>query len=173
MNDYSLFVRNKTISIIVLLVYLDDVLLTWNSLDEINKVNDFSIQILNKGFGIFFLGIEVIDKQDGLCLTQRKYCLELLHEFQMLGSKHVKMLLYLNFVISEHGIGETYVILCDITEYQKLIGKLIYLTLTRPYISYIVQILSRFMHCPRKYILNVAFCVLFVLEAYLLSRFLW
>lgn len=28
MNDYSLFVRNKTISIIVLLVYLDDVLLT-------------------------------------------------------------------------------------------------------------------------------------------------
>ncbi|GJX33789.1 ribonuclease H-like domain-containing protein [Tanacetum coccineum] len=41
-------------------------------------------------------------------------------------------------------------LLDNITEYQKLIGKLIYLTTTRPDIAYIVSCLSQFMHSPLK-----------------------
>ncbi|GKD14566.1 ribonuclease H-like domain-containing protein, partial [Tanacetum coccineum] len=33
--------------------------------------------------------IEVLDNKDGICLSQRKYCLELLHEFGLLAAKHV------------------------------------------------------------------------------------
>lgn len=48
-------------------------------------------------------------------------------------------------------------LLVNITKYQNLIGKLIYLPITRTYISFTVQTLSQFIHSPRKSHLNVAF----------------
>nr|GEW89492.1 ribonuclease H-like domain-containing protein [Tanacetum cinerariifolium] len=51
-------------------------------------------------------------------------------------------------------------VLDNVTEYQKLIGKLIYLTHTRPDISYSVHCLSQFMHKPLKYHLKIALKVL-------------
>lgn len=38
----------------------------------------------------------------------------------------------------------------DPTMYRKIVGSLIYLTLTRPHISHVVGVLSRFMQNPRK-----------------------
>lgn len=39
----------------------------------------------------------------------------------------------------------------DTTMYRKIVGSLIYLTLTRPDIAFIVGVLSRFMQNPRRY----------------------
>ncbi|KAL4580545.1 hypothetical protein LXL04_016743 [Taraxacum kok-saghyz] len=159
LNDYSLFVRfgNKG-SVTILLVYVDDIILTGNDESEILNVKNFlKSQFLIKDLGKlkYFLGIEAIDIKDGLCLTQRKYCMELLHEFGMLGCKPVSTPLETNLVIDRvFDTNDTY--LDNITDFQKLIGKLIYLTITRPDISYSVQVLSQFMHKPTKYHLNVA-----------------
>nr|GEV69815.1 ribonuclease H-like domain-containing protein [Tanacetum cinerariifolium] len=51
-------------------------------------------------------------------------------------------------------------VLDNVTEYQKLIGKLIYLTHTSPDISYLVHCLSQFMHKPLKSHLKIALKVL-------------
>ncbi|XP_071740890.1 uncharacterized mitochondrial protein AtMg00810-like [Rutidosis leptorrhynchoides] len=54
----------------------------------------------------------------------------------------------------------------NITEYQKLIGKLIYLTHTRPDIFYSVQTLSQHMHAPLQSHVKAAFRVLRYLKGY-------
>ena len=34
--------------------------------------------------------------------------------------------------------------------YRRLIGRLIYLSTTRPELSYVIHVLSQFMHCPKE-----------------------
>ncbi|GKB34087.1 ribonuclease H-like domain-containing protein, partial [Tanacetum coccineum] len=107
----------------------------------------------------YFLGIEVIDNDDGVCLSQRKYCLEVLHEYGLLAGRPVETPLAENTTLN-HVESEDDKLLSDIGNYQKLVGKLIYLTNTRPDISYAVHCLSQFMHAPLSSHLEAAFRVL-------------
>ncbi|KAI3730698.1 hypothetical protein L1987_61872 [Smallanthus sonchifolius] len=156
--DYSLFVKIEKSMLIVLLVYVDDIVVTGNDLTEIEKIKHFlKTKFLIKDLGVlkYFLGIEVIKSEKGICLNQRKYCMDLLTEFGLSGCKPV------NTPIEQHYIlmglckknGST---LLNVSEYQKLIGKLIYLSHTRPDISYAVQFLSQFMHKPTNIHLQIA-----------------
>lgn len=63
-NDFSLFVKSGNNCFLALLVYVDDIILTGSSVDEINKVKNFlKSKFLIKDLGKlkFFLGIEVVD----------------------------------------------------------------------------------------------------------------
>ena len=52
-------------------------------------------------------------------------------------------------IVQNHKLGE-YVdqVPVDKQRYQRLVGKLIYLSHTRPDIAYVVSVVSQFMHCP-------------------------
>lgn len=78
----------------------------------------------------------------------------------MLACKPVKTPLEANLVIKRESDLDSFDYVVNITEFQKLIGKLIYLTMTPLDISYDVQILSQYMHKPYKSHLNVAFRLL-------------
>nr|GEV88699.1 hypothetical protein [Tanacetum cinerariifolium] len=134
------------------------------SITEINKCK----QLLNSKFLIkdlgnlkYFLGIEVLSDNNKLCLCQRKYCLELLNEFGMLAAKPSKVPLYVGKSNNPVKLVEgDYKLLDNISNYQKLIGKLIYLTITRPDIAYVVHKLSQVMHAPKQSDIKLAFKVL-------------
>ncbi|GKE38158.1 ribonuclease H-like domain-containing protein [Tanacetum coccineum] len=162
LNDQSLFVKSSDNVFIVLLVYVDDIIISGNDLNEINMFKSFlssKFQIKDLGKQKYFLGIEVLECGNDICLSQMIYCIELLHEFGMLGCKPTSVSMepntVLNFKVSDDDPA-----LDNITGYQKLIGKLIYLTHTRPDIAYSVHCLSQHMHAPLKSHLQAALNVM-------------
>ncbi|GKD25396.1 ribonuclease H-like domain-containing protein, partial [Tanacetum coccineum] len=68
---------------------------------------------------LIFLGIEIVENDFGSCMSQRKYCLELLYEYGLLDAKHVDIPLLKNTVLSfKETANDKY--LSDFTTYQKL-----------------------------------------------------
>ncbi|GJS43065.1 ribonuclease H-like domain-containing protein [Tanacetum coccineum] len=138
---------------LALLVYVDDIIITSNSVSEIKKFKVFfksKFMIKDLGKLIYFLGIEVVDTNKGICLNQRKYVLDLLSEYGMLACKPAKTPLMSKLVISNEASDKD-PLLENITDYQKLMGKLIYLTNTRLDISYLkiaFKILRYLKSCP-------------------------
>ena len=87
---------------------------------------------------IFFLGVEIAYGPQGLFLSQRKYTLEIIDECGLLGAKPV------DFPMEEnHKLAlASGCLLADPSRYRRLIGRLIYLTITQPDLIYAVHILS-------------------------------
>lgn len=101
-----------------------------------------------------------MDILTGICLIRRKYRLELLSEFGMFASKPCITPIEANpenkKLIEKFGDDKP---LSGINNYQKLVRKLIHLTMTRPDI-YVVHCLSQVRHCPMKSHMRLAFRVL-------------
>ena len=53
----------------------------------------------------------------------------------------------------------------DVSQYQRLVGRLIYLSHTRPDIAFAVSLISQFMHAPRKEHLDAAHRILRYLKS--------
>ncbi|XP_070023029.1 uncharacterized mitochondrial protein AtMg00810-like [Nicotiana sylvestris] len=155
--DHSLFTRKEGEEIDIILIFVDDLLITRNS----RRLVDQAKQILHKNFKVkdlgelrYFLGIEVLRSQEGILLNQRKYTLELISDVVLSGSKPVNAPMEVNAKLTTidydaHVRGIIDLVLTDITSYQKLMGKLIYLTIIRLDISFVVQVLSQFMQQPK------------------------
>ena len=161
-NDHSLFTKTKDKKFIALLVYVDDIVITGNCDNEIDLFKIFfntKFNIKDLGALKYFLGIEVLKNGNDICLTQRKYCLELLKEFGLLGCKPVFTPMEPNSVLPFIPTKDN-PLLDNITGYQMLLGKLIYLTHTRPDIAYYVHCLAQYMHSPLKSHLGSALNVL-------------
>ncbi|GKE11309.1 ribonuclease H-like domain-containing protein [Tanacetum coccineum] len=142
--------------------FMDDIIITGNSISEIEKFKEFfksKFMIKDLGKLKYFLRIEVVNTDKGICLNQRKYVLDLLSEYNMHACKPAKTHLMSKLVISNEAT-ENDPLLENITDYQKLMGKWIYLTNTRPDISYVVHCLSQFTHYPLSSHLKTAFKIL-------------
>jgi hypothetical protein len=157
--DYSLFTRLQGSSFLALLVYVNDVAITSN---DSHAVSSF-ISLLNERFKLkdlgplrFFLGLEIARSSSGISVCQRKYALEILADSGLLASKPVQFPMEQNLKLSRD-VGD---LLSDPTSYRRLVGRLLYLTITRPDLAYYVQTLSQFMDKPRQPHLDVAHRVL-------------
>ena len=82
-SDNSVFYRNSQAAIILLVVYIDDIIITRNDMVGISSLKSFLHgQFHTKDLGMlkYFLGIEVMRSKRGIFLSQRKYVLDLLSE---------------------------------------------------------------------------------------------
>ncbi|XP_038717641.1 uncharacterized mitochondrial protein AtMg00810-like [Tripterygium wilfordii] len=92
----------------------------------------------------YFLGLETHNTPVGFYISQRKYSLDLLIDTGLVGSKPIKSPIDTNSKLTAYQGN----ILSDPLTYRRLIGRLMYLTITRPDITYSVNTLSRFMQKP-------------------------
>ncbi|KAK3015419.1 hypothetical protein RJ639_007491 [Escallonia herrerae] len=154
--DYSLFTFTLGGSFVAVLVYVDDVIITGTDSDHICKLKNYldtKFHIKNLGKLKYFLGIEVARSPAGIFLSQRKYILDILAECGLTGCKPASFPMEQQHKLSNES-GE---ICKNPKEYRRLVGRLLYLNITRPDISYAVHILSQFMHDPRQPHLDAAY----------------
>ncbi|XP_020417916.1 uncharacterized protein LOC109948642 [Prunus persica] len=131
----------------VLIVYVDDIVVTGNDTGEQLKLQKYlsqEFEMKDLGDLKYFLGIEVVRSTIGIFLSQIKYVLDLLTETRMLGCKPVDTPIEMNHKLCEDIDQEP----TNKEQYQHLVGSLIYLAHTRPDIAYTVSVVSQFMHSP-------------------------
>ncbi|CAM8969230.1 unnamed protein product [Rhodiola kirilowii] len=89
-HDHSLFTYNHNGEFLILLVYVDDVIITGTSTTRIDHVKAFihdAFRIKDLGTLKYFLGLEVARSSKGIFINQRKYALDLLAETGLLACK--------------------------------------------------------------------------------------
>lgn len=146
-NDASLFIKRTTDHISIAAIYVDDIILIGSNPTEIQKLKQrlnkvFSIKDLDKLY--YFLGIEVSEVSQGIVLTQKNCTNKLLVESGLTQFRHGVTPLPINLKLQAIEGA-----LLPNPSYRSLVGKLNFLTHTRPHLSYTVQVLSQFMQCPR------------------------
>ncbi|XP_068645101.1 uncharacterized mitochondrial protein AtMg00810-like [Aristolochia californica] len=136
--DHYVFVKNTLKGRVLVEVYVDDIVLTNNDADNIKEVKEKiykEFKIKDLGPLKHFLGIDVFQSKHGIVLSQRKYVLDLLEKTWMMGCQpsDTPMDAITKLCASA---GED----VDIGKYQRLVETLIYLTMTKPDISYAVNV---------------------------------
>ncbi|KAL1190135.1 Retrovirus-related Pol polyprotein from transposon RE2 [Cardamine amara subsp. amara] len=129
-SDHTLFTAQDENGIVAVLIYVDDIIVTGDNFDGIKRTKGLlkeSFEIKDLGELKYFLGIEVCKFVDGLFLSQRKYVLDLLEETGKLGVRPAKTPIQESYKVCPEGEP-----LLEVKQYQRLVGKLIYLTITRP-----------------------------------------
>ncbi|XP_074363351.1 uncharacterized protein LOC141703860 [Apium graveolens] len=160
-SDNSLFTFTSNSIFMAVLIYVDDILVTGSSTEHINAMKAFlktKFKIKDLGPLRYFLGIEVARSTTGFYLNQRKYALDLIKETGLSRAKPSVIPIEQNHKL----IDNSFVFLSDTDTvmYRRLVGRLIYLTITRPDLSYAVHVLSQFLSKPRSDHLQAIYRVL-------------
>ncbi len=134
---------------IVVIVNVDDLIAIGDS-----DVNIFDLKkLLKQKFEMkdleelrYFLDIEVIQSLKGISLLQKKYALNKLFNYGMMGCKPISIPLEQNVKLSvdEGDFVE------DTTMYKRIVRSLIYMTIIRPNLSCVIGVVSQFMWTPWK-----------------------
>ncbi|RVW92976.1 Retrovirus-related Pol polyprotein from transposon RE1 [Vitis vinifera] len=157
-SDHTMFFKQSNDGrMTILIVYVDDIILTGDDTGEVErlkKVLATEFKVKDLGQMRYFLGMEVARSRKGISISQRKYVLDLLTETDMLGCKPS------NTPIKARNKMESDGKPVDRERYQRLVGRLIYLSHTRPNIAFAISVVSQYMHSLKESHLEAVYKIL-------------
>ncbi|GJZ72533.1 putative ribonuclease H-like domain-containing protein [Tanacetum coccineum] len=134
--------------ILLVQVYVEDIIFgsTNKSLcTEFEKMMHKKFQMSSMGELIFFLGLQVKQKEDGIFISQDKYVTEILKKFGFTNVKTANTPMETQKLLLKDEDGEE----VDVYLYRSIIGSLMYLTSSRPDIMFVVCACARYQVNPK------------------------
>lgn len=145
-NDAALYVMRKDKDVLIVSLYVDDLVVTGSNSQLIESFKED----MKKEFGTtyirllnYFMGMEIIQDDRGIFLSQEKYATKLVEKFGMNGSKSVRSPLTPNGKNTKD--DEKY---DEPTKFRSIVGDLLYLCASRPDLMFASSYLSRYMCEP-------------------------
>ncbi|GKD06051.1 putative ribonuclease H-like domain-containing protein [Tanacetum coccineum] len=140
--DKTLFIKKDKGDILLVQVYVDDIIFrsTKKSLCvEFEQMMHKRFQISSKGELTFFLGLQVMQKDDGTFIIQDKYVADILKKFDFVIVKTASTPIETNKALLKDEEAKD----IDVYLYRSMIGSLMYLTASRPDIMFTVCACAR------------------------------
>ncbi|XP_028075129.1 uncharacterized protein LOC114277431 [Camellia sinensis] len=147
-RDSALFIRKTKRGTILLLLYVDDMIITRDDTMVVSSLKQFlnrQFEMNDLGSLSYFLGLEISQDSFGYFLTEAKYTSDLLVRPSLTDCKSVTTLVD----PQTHLTPLDGSLLSDATLYRQLVGSLVYLTVTHSDIAYAIHIVSQFMVAHR------------------------
>nr|GEX42321.1 copia protein [Tanacetum cinerariifolium] len=146
--DKTLFIKKDKGDLLLVQVYVDDIIFgsTKKSLcTEIEGLMHKKFQMSSMGELTFFLGLQVMQKDDGIFISQDKYVADILKKFDFSSVKTASTPIETNKALLKDEEAKD----VDVYLYRSMIGSLMYLTSSRPDIIFVVCVCARFQVTPK------------------------
>ncbi|GJS19758.1 putative ribonuclease H-like domain-containing protein [Tanacetum coccineum] len=152
--DKTLFIKKDKGDILLVQVYVDDIIFGSTKkflCDEFKGLMHKRFQMSSMGEIIFFLGLQVQQKEDGIFISQDKYVAKILKKFDFVTIKTASTPKETSkALVKDEEAGAV-----DVHLYRSMIGSLMYLTASRHDIMFVVCACARFQVTPKMSHLHV------------------
>ncbi|GJT81600.1 retrovirus-related pol polyprotein from transposon TNT 1-94 [Tanacetum coccineum] len=145
--DPTLFIRRQGKDLLLVQIYVDDIIFastTPELCDQFSKIMCSQFKMSMMGKISFFLGLQISQSPRGIFINQSKYALESLKKYGMESSDPVDTPMVEKSKLDEDTQGKA----VDPTHYRGMIGTLMYLTASRPDLTFVVCMCARYQAKP-------------------------
>ncbi|KAK0571634.1 hypothetical protein LWI29_019229 [Acer saccharum] len=147
--DKTLFIKRDNDELFIAQIYVDDTV--FGSINN-TKVQQF-VDVMSHEFEMslvgelsYFIGLQIRQLNDRIFITQAKYAKNLVKKFGLEKAKHCDTPMSTTLKLSKDASGKS----VDQTLYRGMIGSLLYLTASRPDISFSVGVCARYQSDPKE-----------------------
>jgi hypothetical protein len=147
--DQTLFIINQGTHKLIAQIYVDDIIFgaTLDSLaHEFSEEMKQEFEMSMIGELNYFIGLQVKQTTEGIFISQSKYAKDLVKRFGFDGKSHARTPMSTSVKINSDLAGKP----VDPSLYRSMIGSLLYLTASRPDITFSVGVCARFQANPKE-----------------------
>lgn len=149
LKETSVYLKRSEDDLLIIAIYVDDLFVTGSSrkiIDQFKEDMSIKFEMSDLGKLTYYLGIEVVQGDDGIRIKQEGYAKGILLDTKMDTCNLTHVPMESNLKISKAEDEQE----INATEYRRAICCLRYLVHTRPDLAFSVGVLSRYMQSPRE-----------------------